>query len=214
MKLRDVSATEIAEVVKLVRSNPAAAAELTELIASGQVEVTTRSDGTLSVRAAEASDTVATSLTAPFKPGTGAIDSRTAYQEIAKIAASPEGKIALQKHRTGQGLTPSEAAIIKRHDALLAANSEQAFRERPKLPGTYSTKPEFASKLVRELVAERDGFTRINDARQAIAELRARGDHPAFNEQSPNHKQGVEELHQLYQIAYPDEPATDGGETK
>jgi hypothetical protein len=50
------------------------------------------------------------------------------------------------------------------------------------------------------LAAERDDFTRVNDAQQAIAELRAWSGHPAFNEHSPNHKQGLEELHQLYRF--------------
>lgn len=73
----------------------------------------------------------------------------------------------------------------------------------------HRTGQDGAELLHRELAAERDGFTRVNDARQAIAELLARGDHPAFNAQSPNHKQGVEELQQLYQIAYPDELRTE-----
>jgi hypothetical protein len=54
------------------------------------------------------------------------IEAKTAYKELAQIAGSTEGKIALQKMRTGQELTPNEARIVKRHDELMTANEEQA----------------------------------------------------------------------------------------
>jgi len=92
-------------------------------------------------------------------------------------------------------------------DQLNALTDAEARAERLPLPGTYRVQPEFTSKLIRELAAERDDFTRINDARQAIAEIRAKGDHPAFNEHSPNHKPGRAELDQLYKLAYPDQPS-------
>jgi hypothetical protein len=134
-----------------------------------------------------------------------AIDPKTAYKEIEQIAGSSEGKVALQKRATGQSLTPREAKLIGRHDALMAANEEQAHKERPPLPGKYSTQPEFASRRIRELVANPDGFARINDAREYIAEIRATKGHAAFDEQAVNHKHAREELRQLYELAYPPE---------
>jgi hypothetical protein len=77
------------------------------------------------------------------------------------------------------------------------------------LPDFYKVQPEFASKLVRSIGAEQDGFTRINDARQAIAEIRATKGHSAFDEQAVNHKHARE---QLYELAYP--PESFNNETK
>jgi hypothetical protein len=45
----------------------------------------------------------------------------------------------------------------------------------------------------------------VNDAREAIAEIRATKNHPAFDTSAVNHKSTSNELHQLYQIAYPSE---------
>ena len=79
----------------------------------------------------------------------------------------------MPKRATGQSLNPSETKLLARHDTLMAANEEQARKERAPLPGKYSSHPEFASKRARDLVAERDGFTRVNNASEAIAEIRA-----------------------------------------
>ena len=204
MAKKEVSAAEITDVLKIVQSNPAAAARLTELLTSGQVEVSMGVDGKLSVRADEVGTAPTSALTSPMKPG-AAIDQQTAYKELAQIAGSPEGKIALQKRATGQSLTPREAKLIGRNDALMEANEEQARAERPPLPGKYSTQPEFASRRIRDLVANPDGFARVNDAREAIAEIRATKNHPAFDERHVNYKHAREELTQLYQLAYPPE---------
>ena len=206
---QDVSAAEIADVLKIVRGNLAAAARLTELITSGQVEVGIGADGRLSVRADEVAsttptNTTGTSLTSTMRPSK-AIDQKTAYKELAQIAGSPEGKIALQKRATGQSLIASETKLLGRHDALMAANSEQARAEAPKLPGKYNTQPEFASRLVREIVANPDGFQRINDARQAISEIRANKGHAAWNEHDPGYKNARAEMRMLYDLAYPPE---------
>jgi hypothetical protein len=63
-----------------------------------------------------------------------------------------------------------------------------------------------------ELVAERDGFARVNNARAAIAEIRATPNHPAYNPQAANHKHAREELWQSYELAYP--PESFNNETK
>jgi hypothetical protein len=211
MAKTDVSAAEIADVLKIVRGNPAAAARLTELITSGQVEVGIGADGRISVRADEVASTeptttasAGTALTSPMRPSK-AIDGKTAYKELAEIAGSREGSIALQKKRTGQTLTDGEARIVARHDALMAANNQQARAEAPKLPDKYSTQPEFASRLVRDIAANPYGFQRVNDARQAISEIRADKNHAAWNERDPGYKNARAEVRMLYDLAYPPE---------
>ena len=79
--------------------------------------------------AAEGDKNVATKLT----PGNSApaIDGKTAFKEIAAIAGSQEGRIALQRQRNGQSLDPAQRALVQRHDQLMAANDAQARLERP-----------------------------------------------------------------------------------
>jgi hypothetical protein len=175
----NVPASEWMDIARQMKGNPAMRVRLAELIRTGQVDISIDDSGNLRVMAdavPATSTPPSSALTSAMKPAR-TIDSRTAYKAIAEIAGSREGKIALQKRATGQTLSPGETRLLERHDALMAANEEQARKERPKLPGKYSTQPEFASRLVRGIVAERDGFTRVNDARQAIAEIRANKDH-------------------------------------
>ena len=208
MAKKEASGEQLAEVVKLARGNSAAAQTLVDNLVAGRIELSVGADGKLSVMADEMSDSVpartGTSLTSTMKP-TNAIDPKTAYKEIQQIAGSREGTIALQKRATAQSLTPREAKLIERHDALMAANKTQAREERPPLPSTYPTQPEFASRRIRDLVANPDGFARVNDAREAIAEIRATPNHPAYDPHAINHKSALAEVHQLYQIGYPPE---------
>jgi hypothetical protein len=138
--------------------------------------------------------TTSTSLTSTMKPGK-AIDPKTAYKELAQIAGSREGSIALQKKRTGQTLTAGEARIVARHDALLAANAAQARAERPPLPGSYKSEKTYVSTRIQE-IAKLPPFEQANAARGYRAELRR---HPAFlDERHAEHKQILEEVHRTY----------------
>jgi hypothetical protein len=48
------------------------------------------------------------------------------HQEIAQILSTPEGRIALQRARTGQPLDAAQKRIVERHYQLEAANNTQA----------------------------------------------------------------------------------------
>jgi hypothetical protein len=63
------------------------------------------------------------------------------HQEIAQIVSSPEGKIALQRARTGQPLDATQKQIVQRHNELEALNNSTARREQASKGGTMSIRP-------------------------------------------------------------------------
>ena len=63
------------------------------------------------------------------------------HQEIAQIVSSPEGKIALQRARTGQPLDAAQKQIVQRHNELEAQNNTVARREQASKGGTMSIRP-------------------------------------------------------------------------
>jgi hypothetical protein len=59
-----------------------------------------------------------TILGSAYRPDAPTVDGETAYKELTEVVNSKEGRIALQRHRTGQSLNARQAAIVARHDAL------------------------------------------------------------------------------------------------
>jgi hypothetical protein len=122
------------------------------------------------------------------------------FQEIAQIVGTPEGRIALQRARTGQPLDARQAAIVKRHDELNAANSAQARKEQAGSGGWMTT------RRPHSIPAELHAIERIADARERTHAIRqqkaAWRDDPKspFNDAShPEHKNYVEAMSRLYQ---------------
>jgi hypothetical protein len=122
------------------------------------------------------------------------------HQEIAAIVGSPEGKIALQRARTGQPLDARQAAIVKRHDELEAANNTVARREQASKGGWMKT------ARPHSIPAELHAIERIADPRERTHAIRqqkaAWRDNPTspFNDAShPEHKNYVEAMSRLYQ---------------
>jgi hypothetical protein len=133
-------------------------------------------------------ENMATKLT----PGANApaIDGKTAFQEIAKIAGSPEGRIALQRQRTGQSLDPGQRALVQRHDQLVAANNAQAHLERPPSSAPAPMRVYLGSDVLPWVKNPSE-----TERRHLSSEYRAKvlGDpsHAYWNAQSTEHKAAV-----------------------
>src|SRR5258708_6114832 len=96
-----------------------------------------------------------TILGSAYRPDAPAVDGETAYKELTEVVNSKEGRIALQRHRTGQSLDARQAAIVARHDALERANNEVARAQRAvnRPPREKSSQPLFTPPRVREIAA-------------------------------------------------------------
>jgi hypothetical protein len=206
---KNVPMNEWLDIARQMKDNPAMRARLAELISAGQVDISVGADGNLRVRADEVGNSPApsSSVTSSLKPTTATpqLSGRELAREVGKLADSRDYKVGLERKRAHQELTSSQQAALVKMGQLEALSAAEARAEKPPLPGKYSTQPEFASRRIRELVANPDGFARINDAREYIAEIRATKGHAAFDEQAVNHKHAREELRQLYELAYPPE---------
>jgi hypothetical protein len=137
-------------------------------------------------------------LTKPFAPA-APVDGRTAYQEVARIAGSPEGRIALQRRANGQPLDAAQTALIRRHDELEAANNAQALRERPPTGGKMGRTDRYIPTAVREL-AKLPPLEQAHAAREMAAALRK--DERWTNPNHPEHAQSVHEMKLLYDGQY------------
>ena len=83
---------------------------------------------------------MATKLTGASTPAAPAAPAEP-FREIAQIVSTPEGRIALQRKTTGQPLDARQAAIVARHDELLAANNAQARKEQASAGGWMKVRP-------------------------------------------------------------------------
>jgi hypothetical protein len=135
-------------------------------------------------------ENMATTLT----PGASApaIDGKTAFKEIAAIAGSPEGRIALQRQRTGQSLDPAQRALVQRHDQLLAANDAQARLERPPSdappPMRVWLEPEVLAFVKNQSETERRHLGAEHIAKTQRADPKTS---PYWNDSLPGHKAAV-----------------------
>jgi hypothetical protein len=138
--------------------------------------------------AAEGDKNVASTLT----PGANApaIDGKTAFREIAAIAGSPEGRIALQRHANGQALDPAQKALIQRHDELLAANDAQARLERPPSDAPPPMRL-YLGRDVLDFTKNPSKTERRHLAAEHIAKVKADNGHPYWDARSPEHKAAV-----------------------
>jgi hypothetical protein len=137
-------------------------------------------------------------LTKPFAPA-APVDGRTAYQEVARIAGSPEGRAALQRRANGQPLDAAQTALIRRHDEFLAANNAQALREHPPTGGMMGRTDKYIPTAVREL-AKLEPVQPAHRAREMAAALRK--DERWTNPNHPEHAQANYEMELLYQGQY------------
>jgi hypothetical protein len=112
------------------------------------------------------------------------------FREIAQIAGSREGKIALQRRDTGQPLDPQQTRLVARHDELLALNNTQARKEQA---SANSPKP-LNTYIGRDVMAFATNQNKVQ-RQQLAAEHRAKvlGDtnHPYWNASSTEHKAAV-----------------------
>jgi hypothetical protein len=106
-------------------------------------------------------------------------DALLPHQEIAQIVSTPEGRIALQRARTGQPLDARQAAIVRRHDELETANNAQARKEQAG-SGRWmkTTRP-------HSIPAELHAIERIADPRERTHAIRAQKAAWRDNPQSP-----------------------------
>lgn len=138
---------------------------------------------------AEGEKDVATTLTKPLTPA-APVDGRTAFRELGELMTKPEMRIALQRSRTGQPLDGAQAALVARHDELLAANNAQARLERP----PSSAPPPmgvYLGKDVLEFSKNPSQTERRHLAAEHIAKVKADNAHPYWNAGSPEHKAAV-----------------------
>jgi len=200
MAKKDVSAAEIADVLKIVRGNPAAAARLTELITSGQVEVGVGADGRLSVRADEVASsapasTTGTSLTSTMKPSAPQLSGSELAKAVSAHANTQDYKIALERKRSNRDMTSAQRAALTKMGQLEALTNAEARAEKPPLPGTYKSQKTYVSSRIQG-IAKLPPFEQVNAAREYRAELRR---HPAFlDERHAEHKQILEEVRRTY----------------
>jgi hypothetical protein len=144
MAKKDVSAAEIADVLKIVRGNPAAAARLTELITSGQVEVSMGVDSKLSVTADEVSDSAppgtGTSLTSTMNPSVPQLSGIELAKAVSAHANTQDYKIALERKRSNRDMTSAQRAALTKMEQLEAMTAAEARAEKPPLPGNITQK--------------------------------------------------------------------------
>jgi hypothetical protein len=140
-------------------------------------------------------------------------DALLPHQEIAQIVGTPEGRIALQRARTGQPLDARQKAIVARHDELEAANNAVARKEQAGSGGWMST------KRPHSIPAELHAIERIADVREKVHAIRqqkaAWRDDPKspFNDAGhPEHKNHVEAMNRLYQAEADLGPQPEDGE--
>jgi hypothetical protein len=127
------------------------------------------------------------------------INGATAFREVAKIAGSPEGRIALQRRANGQPLDAAQTALIQRHDAFLAANNAQALREHPPTGGTMKATTKYIPTAIREL-AKLPPVEQAHAVRERLAALR---NDPRWTDTNHReHAQANYEMELLYQGQY------------
>jgi len=209
MAKKEVPMNEWLDIARQMKDNPAMRARLAEMISAGQVDISVGADGNLRVMADEVGNSPArsSSVTSSLKPMTATPQASglELARRVAKLADSRDYKLGEERRRSKQELTPAQQAAVSEMRQLEALTAAEKRAEAPKLPGKYSTQPEFASRLVRDLAANPDGFQRVNDARQAISEIRANRNHAAWNERDPGFKNARAEMRMLYDLAYPPE---------
>jgi hypothetical protein len=129
------------------------------------------------------------------------IDGKTAFREVVKIASSQEGKIALRRRANGQSLDAAQAALIRRHDDLEAANNAQARSERRVIGGVSKATTTYVPSAIREL-AKLPPVEQAHRSRELIAGIRNNKDHPFNLPAHLGHKQAVAEMRMLYDGQY------------
>jgi hypothetical protein len=121
-------------------------------------------------------------------------------KEMNKIAADPEGRIALQRAQTGQDLDARQAEIVQRYKALEFAHNEQARKEQHSPGGWMKTSRPHS--IPRELY-DIERIAGVREKVHAIRGLRSRWrDDPksAYNDTSNgDHKNAIEWMSRLYQ---------------
>jgi hypothetical protein len=141
---------------------------------------------------------VTNTLTKPLT-STAPIDGATAFREVARIAGSPEGRIALQRRANGQPLDAAQTALIRRHDEFEAANNAQALREHPPTGGMMGRADKYIPTAVREL-AKLPPLEQAHAAREMAAALRK--DERWTDANHPEHAQACHEMKLLYDGQY------------
>jgi hypothetical protein len=141
-------------------------------------------------------------LTTPSE-ATTKIDGKTAFKEIAAIAGSSAGRVALQRRANGQSLDAAAAALVARHDRLVDANDAQAAIEKPRTVG----RPDFprVGKYVPSAVMEISKlpkFEQVHKAREMINQIRHDPKHAYHHAGHPEHAQAVETMRLLYSSQY------------
>jgi hypothetical protein len=127
-------------------------------------------------------------------------DALLPHQEIAQIVGTPEGRVALQRARTGQPLDARQAAIVKRHDELEAANNTVARKEQASRGGWMkTTRPHSIPTELHAIERIADVRERTHAIRQQKAAWRDDPKSPFNDASHPEHKNYVEAMSRLYQ---------------
>lgn len=144
----------------------------------------------------------------------GRSDNVKAFERIAQIAGSDEGRVALQRKRTGQSLTPRQQDLIDEHDYLMEENGRTARAERPL---AHRIGPSRYGESLTHVPAEVLRISRLPpfEQQQAAREMRTKimndRNHPYFNPNHAEHKQALKTMELLYQAEITEDGSPVGG---
>jgi hypothetical protein len=115
-----------------------------------------------------------------------------------RISATPEGRIALQRQKNGQDLTPQQAAIVKKYNALEFSHNEQARREQYSGGWMSSARPHTIPQALYDIEAIGDTRQRVHAIRTLRAQWRDDRNSDFNNVNSPEHQNAVSAMERLY----------------
>jgi hypothetical protein len=158
-----------------------------ETMATTAVESATSASETITQEGNE----MAEAANAPQSPGLENVRGMNA------IASTTEGRIALQRARNGQDLTPQQQRLVDDYRALEKAHNESA---KPTYSGgTFSTKrPHYVSPELYRIEAIKDPRERAHAIRALRSEWRDNPKSPFNDVNHGDHKTAVENMSRLY----------------